>query len=86
VLVAHVLVCVLAGPVGVVRSEGGTPGLDAILRLVDAEGEHDVGQAEEAADREHRADALQGDGLPEVGQVVESPAAVDDVCGRPWCS
>ena len=55
VFIPHVFFGVLSSPFGLVSSEGCAPGLDAGLGLVDAEGEHNVGQAQEAAGGEYPA-------------------------------
>ena len=58
------------------------PGLDALAGLGRVELVDQVPQAQDAARPEQAGDAVEGDPLPEVGDLVEGVAAVDGVRGR----
>ena len=81
VLVAHVLGDLRAGPalLHVGRDELADPRFDAVLGIAGLEAVDDVRQAQHPARAQHAGDPPQRDRLPEVRQVMQGEAAVDDV-------
>jgi hypothetical protein len=63
------------------RSAGGTPSFDTIPRLRWVEAVHDVPQTEHTAWSKNLVDPCQGDGLPEVWEMMERVAGVNEVRG-----
>src|SRR5882724_7668210 len=63
------------------RLAGGAPGFDAVPRLRWVEAVHDVPQTEHTAWSKDLMDPRQGDGLPEVWEMMERVAGVNEVRG-----
>ena len=70
-----------APPVATFFVAGRAPGLEAFLRLARIEAVDDIPQSQDSARPEQVTRSCQGDGLPEVRQMVERVTGVDEVGG-----
>src|SRR5439155_16760831 len=80
VLVADVRLELVAGPaLRGSRCRAGEPVLDPEIGLAGLEVVHEIAQDEHAAGREQIGEAGEGDALPEVGEVMQRVARVDEL-------